>query len=57
MTGLQTGVLGCDLLASGRGLEVRFERTRGGAASEAASITELVIVEAMRTFALGGEAM
>ena len=50
-------VLGCDLLASGWGLEIGFERTRGGAASEAAAITELVIVEAIRTSDLGGEAM
>ena len=32
-------------------------RTRGGAASEAAAITELVIVEAMRTSNSGGELM
>ena len=32
-------------------------RTRGGAASEAAAITELVIVEAMRTSNTGGETM
>ena len=50
-------VLGCDLLASGRGLEVGFVRIRDGAASEAAAITELVIVEATRTSDSGGEAM
>ena len=41
-------VLGCDLLASGWGLEVGFLRTCGGASSEAAAITELVTVETMR---------
>ena len=50
-------VLGCDLLASEWGLEVGFVRSRGGVASGAVVITELVIVEAMRTSASGGEAM
>ena len=52
-----TTELGCDLLASGLGLEVGFVQTRGGAVSEAAAITELVIVEEIRTSDSGGEAM
>ena len=52
-----TTELGCDLLASGWGLEVGFVQTRGGAVSEAAAITELVIVEAIRTSDSGGEAI
>ena len=50
-------VLGSALLASGWGLEIGFVRTRDGAASEAAALTELLIVEAIRTSASGGEAM